>query len=602
MRVRKKNVIAVLTIVFLCVFLFPEEKEEDIAEVLYQEGLKKYILKDYLGAINDFQSAYDLKRDEEKIKNMYINALIKQGDIEYKQKDYEAAEKHFKQALKLSGDDKTLEAMLIKVNQAIEEERKLQELSAPTPAPTAVPTPARTAEGYELTERPEDGGKITGYSPPKEETTSMKTGPSVIRVEMPYDMDEFIRRQNEENMRMLDKLIDYQEKERELLLSNINLIAESQAEDRVLFGNLLYIILGIIGSILLVIVFILVMIVVRRRRQLAQEAVYPQPLLSHDTQEYIESTRDFDETKYITDEHYSGLVKAKRLSSLYLELKQGNLDWDSLQSYISELNYELKTEVLNLVEKIIKSGEIQGTENAMKILLPFITDSEENVRVRSKAILSGITRDSLYTPEDENVEACDSTDALSLSNLRNLAHMVDTKTGREDHSIHVAEIASRIAEEINQPDLDPLLVMKIGLAHDIGFLEIDDKILRKEGSIREKQFEIIKSHPEKGIRFFSYTDLPKIVKEGILYHHERLDGSGYPYGLKGDKIPPIARIIAVADIFDAATSPRPYKKSLSPELCLQMMETITGSMIDKEIYNVLSAIYEKEKGMSDAKE
>ena len=81
-----------------------------------------------------------------------------------------------------------------------------------------------------------------------------------------------------------------------------------------------------------------------------------------------------------------------------------------------------------------------------------------------------------------------------------------------------------------------------------------------------------------------------------------MDGSGYPQGLKGDKIPPIARIIAIADIFDAATSPRPYKKSLTPELCLKMLETLTGSLIDKEIFNILAAIYEKEKGMSDEKE
>jgi len=174
--------------------------------------------------------------------------------------------------------------------------------------------------------------------------------------------------------------------------------------------------------------------------------------------------------------------------------------------------------------------------------------------------------------------------------------MVDTKTDRINHSTNVAAIAGKIAEEINQTDLDPVLVRKAGLMDDVGYLEIADSIMKQEGSLSQKQFALIKSHPERSLKLFEHVNLPKILKEGILYHHERLDGSGYPSGLKDAKIPPIARIIAVADIFDAATSSRPYKKSLSPELCFQMMEGITGTLIDENIYKIFLKLFQKQAG------
>jgi len=588
-----KNKAMKATMIFLLFFFgfsaFSQENEGNIAEVLYQEGLKKYILHDFLGAIDDFQSAYNLNNNESKIKNMYINALIKQGDIEYKQKNFETAREHFSLALELSGDDKTLAALLTKVNQAIEDEKKIHERTGPTPTHMQAETPGQSE-------------KTTKPVPTGIQSQTTRTIPPVIKVELPYDMEEFIRNQNQENMRVLSQLIESQKQERKLLLDNINLIAEAQTKDRVLFSNLLYIILGIIGGIMTVILFVLTLILIRRRKQTVQASDEMQSLPSYDTRRYIEETGNIDESKYITDEHYSELIKAKRLSNLYLELRHGTLDWDTLQNYITELNFELKTEVLNLVENIIQKGEMHNAENAIKLLLPFITDNEENIRLRSKDMFSGIAKDLFSPSADETGDMYPDTYAVSLSNLYNLAHMIDNKTDRENHSLHVAEIAGRIAEVVNQYDLDPLLVRKIGLVHDIGFLEIDDAIIRKQGALGHKQFDIIKTHPEKGIRFFSHVEIPKIFEQGILYHHERLDGSGYPEGLRGDNIPLIARIIAVADIFDAATSPRPYKKSFTPEQCLTMMDTITGTLIDKEMVDILAAVYEKEKGKSDEKQ
>ncbi len=396
------KIILIFIIMCSCAFIFAEEVQEDIAEVFYQEGLKKNILKDYIGSINDFQNAYQLKGDDTRIVKMYVYALIKQGNIEYEQKDYETALAYFSKALLLSGRDEELQNKLKIVKQAIEEEKKLQELAAAT----------TTTESEVIKEKPETEEKETPTTEKKETpVTTIKKGeavvvhekeivsssilPSVLKVEMPYDMEEYISRQNTENMRMLNQLIEFQENERNLLLTNIERIAESQSADRHLFSNLLFIVLGIIGGILfLIILFVFIIVVSRRRRRAFIGAYDEQPtLMDYTPEKLIEYTKNIDDTKYITDEHYSSIIKAKHLGDFYNELKAGKITWETLQKYITELNFELKAEVINLIENKLKSDESTNMESVIRLLLPLITDSEKDISNRSREIVTAITSD-----------------------------------------------------------------------------------------------------------------------------------------------------------------------------------------------------------------
>jgi putative nucleotidyltransferase with HDIG domain len=173
--------------------------------------------------------------------------------------------------------------------------------------------------------------------------------------------------------------------------------------------------------------------------------------------------------------------------------------------------------------------------------------------------------------------------------------MSDAKTGRLDHSVRVADIACKIAVVLKDPALAPEEVRRVGLAHDIGYLELDDHLLRKKGRLTERQFNAIKTHPECGLHLLQHVDLPEIFADGIRYHHERLDGSGYPEGLKGRSIPKIARLLALADFFDAVTSARPHRPAMTVGSGLKMIETLAGEAYDRELYKIMTELYEEHR-------
>jgi len=115
-----------------------------------------------------------------------------------------------------------------------------------------------------------------------------------------------------------------------------------------------------------------------------------------------------------------------------------------------------------------------------------------------------------------------------------------------------------------------------GLLHDIGKISVPESILNKEGKLTDEEYEIMKSHPAKGVEIVEPLGLHQESIDGIHYHHERFDGHGYPDQLKGNKIPIVAAIMAVADTYDAMTSDRPYRKGLRKEIALKEIEENSG--------------------------
>ena len=109
----------------------------------------------------------------------------------------------------------------------------------------------------------------------------------------------------------------------------------------------------------------------------------------------------------------------------------------------------------------------------------------------------------------------------------------------------------------------------MALLHDVGKIGVDDAILRKPGRLTDKEFSDIKNHTVIGSQILSRISSMPELQYGALYHHERWDGKGYPRGLKGEEIPEAARIIAVADAYDAMTSNRSYRKALTQEMCIR---------------------------------
>lgn len=127
--------------------------------------------------------------------------------------------------------------------------------------------------------------------------------------------------------------------------------------------------------------------------------------------------------------------------------------------------------------------------------------------------------------------------------------------------------------------------------HDIGKIGIDDGILRKPGQLDPEEFEVIKRHAGLGAEIINYIKPLRNIIPGVKYHHELIDGTGYPEGLSGGKIPFIAKIVAVADIYDAMTTDRPYRKALGKETAIKELNRCSGSKLDQEVVEAFMKAY-----------
>ncbi len=181
-----------------------------------------------------------------------------------------------------------------------------------------------------------------------------------------------------------------------------------------------------------------------------------------------------------------------------------------------------------------------------------------------------------------------------LSIIYALAATVDAKDHYTyGHSRKVSEYAVSLAEALRLPDETVHNIRAAGLLHDIGKIGVPDSILTKPGALEQKEWEPIRTHPELGVEILKHvTDLSKCLP-AILHHHENWDGSGYPERLKGEAIPFEARILSVADAYDAITSPRPYRTQLSLKEALDELRRCSGTQFDPALVPVFCEIMEK---------
>lgn len=151
------------------------------------------------------------------------------------------------------------------------------------------------------------------------------------------------------------------------------------------------------------------------------------------------------------------------------------------------------------------------------------------------------------------------------------------------HSARVAAYSIEIGVKAGLNEEELSLLKKSALLHDIGKFGVPDRVLLKDGRLTDEEYELIKLHPEIGANIIKqvqgFSELPPLI-EGIMYHHERYDGKGYPAGLSGDSIPLFGRIIAVADAFDAMTSNRPYRNGMPIEKALSIIYEGIGTQWD----------------------
>ncbi len=226
----------------------------------------------------------------------------------------------------------------------------------------------------------------------------------------------------------------------------------------------------------------------------------------------------------------------------------------------------------------------------------------ERVPVRGAAEISELAQTfnnmagDIETFIDRLKQAADENHELFLGSIRMLAAAIDEKDPyTRGHSDRVARYSVLIGQQLglSPEELDKLRIS--ALLHDVGKIGVDDRVLKKPGALTAEEFEIMKQHPSKGANIMRPVAQLKDVLPGIELHHEHINGKGYPYGLKGDEIPLMARIIAVSDTLDAITTNRPYQSAMDTEAALEIIRKVAGTKFDQKVVEALVRIVDSGK-------
>jgi putative two-component system response regulator len=195
----------------------------------------------------------------------------------------------------------------------------------------------------------------------------------------------------------------------------------------------------------------------------------------------------------------------------------------------------------------------------------------------------------------ERTKALESAYIETLERLVIVTEEKDDTTGQ--HAKRVGKLSAKIAEKLGLPKSEVTLIRHAAPLHDVGKVRIDSNILGKKGKLTDEEYRAIKLHVEAGVRILgkSNNKLLQLAEVIALTHHERWDGSGYPKGLKGDDIPLVGQIVAVADSFDVLQSERPYKKASSLEDAVSDIKRYTGSWYSPRIVEAFLKVMEEQQ-------
>jgi HD-GYP domain-containing protein (c-di-GMP phosphodiesterase class II) len=194
-----------------------------------------------------------------------------------------------------------------------------------------------------------------------------------------------------------------------------------------------------------------------------------------------------------------------------------------------------------------------------------------------------------------NTDLYENLEQFIINMVKSLVFAIEAKDiYTRGHSERVSKYSLLMGERLGLGKKEYSDLKWASILHDIGKIGIPESILNKPARLTDAEYDIIKKHPVKGCEILQPIEQLADSLPGIIHHHERYDGKGYPQGLKGEEIPLIARIIAVADTFDAINSTRAYRGTRSPEKALEIIEEVAGSQLDSRIIDVFKKVYEKD--------
>lgn len=279
-------------------------------------------------------------------------------------------------------------------------------------------------------------------------------------------------------------------------------------------------------------------------------------------------------------------VKNSKPDLILLDIRMPEMDgFETLKRLKAQLPAEEQIPVIFLTGNDDPDSETKGLQlGAMDFIKkPFVAEVLV-LRVKHTIELVRLQRDlsvEVAKKTEEVEKKAKENESLSIHVVQTLAEAIDAKdTYTNGHSGRVAYYAREIARRYGYDDKRLDEIFMIGLLHDVGKIGVPDAVINKPGRLTDEEFEIIKKHPEMGYHILEkIQEMPELTT-GAHWHHERYDGTGYPDSLAGNAIPEEARIIAVADAYDAMTSRRSYRDILPQSAVREEIEKGKGSQFD----------------------
>lgn len=268
-------------------------------------------------------------------------------------------------------------------------------------------------------------------------------------------------------------------------------------------------------------------------------------------------------------------------------------EMDGFETYekIRESELNKKVPVIFLTADVNSGSEIKGLQMGAFdfIRKPFVPEIMKN-RIERILELEDLNQHLQVKVREKTSQI----EQLSFEIISTIASMIEAKDSyTKGHSVRVAEYSAAIATAVGWAEKDVQNLKYIALLHDIGKVGIPDNVLNKPGKLTDTEFNIIKSHTMLGGDILKDIKTIKDVDAGARYHHERYDGSGYPCGLAGEHIPDVARIICIADSYDAMNSKRVYRDSMSKEHIRKELVEGRGTQFDPEYLDAFLHLFDK---------
>ncbi|MEI7825791.1 MAG: HD domain-containing phosphohydrolase [Chlorobiaceae bacterium] len=322
-------------------------------------------------------------------------------------------------------------------------------------------------------------------------------------------------------------------------------------------------------------------------------------IISDNSQEYRVSLTDIHDTRQALELVlankelvFQNEEKEKRAAELVLANKELLFQNEEKEKRAAELVLANKELIFQNEEKEKRAAELVVANKELAF------QNEEKEKRAVELVLAITAQKDAEQKILNHVKQLENAMQTTLQAVAKVVEAHDPYTA--GHELRVGQIAADIAREMGWSEETCQTMQLVGLVHDIGKMSIPGELLTKPGKLSAIEFELIKTHAENGYEILKDVEFPLPIARIIREHHERMDGSGYPQGLKGEEILIESRILAVADILEAMASHRPYRASFGIDAAISEIETNRGSLFDPEVVDAMLRLFrEKDYHLPD---